>query len=463
MIKLNANIFRAYDIRGIYPEEMDESTANAIGKAFGTYLIRKTGQASPHVVLGRDNRLHSDGLHGAFTEGVLSTGARITDIGLCPTPYLYFATTYGEFDGGCNITASHNPKEYNGFKLVTAGGHAIFGDEIQAIYKLIEASDFIESQEGERISDDFYYDYLGKIQKIFTFKRSLKIVVDTGNGVAGNLYPKILKALGHDVVELYTELDGSFPNHEADPVKESNLEDLKKKVLTEKADLGLGFDGDGDRVGLVDETGAYHSADNLLMLMAQDVLTRFPGGSIVATVSNSQLLFDLIKKWGGNPIMCPVGHSYVESAMHEHQAVLGGEQSGHFFLPEAYYGYDDALVAACRLLLIASQSQKPVSGLFDSFPKTYAVPEIRPYCSDADKFKVMEKIKTVYSAKYPSTLLDGIRMDMGDGAWVGIRASNTSPRLSIIIEATSPHRRDELHQKFITELKTYPEIDFERS
>lgn len=289
-------------------------------------------------------------------------------------------------------------------------------------------------------------------------KEKMKVVIDCGNGIAGAFYPKILRELGYEVTELYCELDGTFPNHEPDPIVEGNLKDLKQKVLELKANIGLAFDGDGDRVGIVTETGKFINADKLLMLLTKDVLTRHPKSKIVFTVSNSQVLFDLTKQWGGNPIMCKVGHSYVENAMHEHHAILGGEQSGHFFLPEDYYGYDDALITACRILAIANQNGKPVSELFSDFPPIYSEPEMRPYCADDLKFEVLEKIMNYFKDRYPSNTLDGIRMDFGNGSWAGIRVSNTSPCLSVIMEGGSRKALDEVKVIVLEHLKTYPEI-----
>ncbi|MBN2307107.1 phosphomannomutase/phosphoglucomutase [Candidatus Peregrinibacteria bacterium] len=456
---IDQKIFRAYDIRGTYPQQLNKENAALIGKAFGTYLIQEKSIPSPRVAVGQDCRTHSMELFEGFTEGLMSTGCEVTNVGITPSPYVYFVVTEGKFDGGCNITASHNSKEFNGFKLMLANAHAVFGDEIQKIYKLIENGDFSEGKGSQKTADyaDFY---IQKIKSVFPVVKPLKVVIDTGNGVAGKLYPKVIRALGHEVVELYTELDGTFPNHEADPIIEANMEDLKKKVIEVKADLGLGFDGDGDRVVLISEKGAFINSDHLLMLLSRDVLSRHPGGTLVFTVSNSQALFNQVKSWGGEPVMCKVGHSYVENAMSRHKAILGGEQSGHFFLPENYYPYDDALVTACRILKIVSDADKPVSGLFGAFPKTFAIPEIRPYCPDDKKFEVLEEVVAHFKDKYPSTTMDGIRIDFGQGGWCGIRVSNTSPRLSIIMEAESESHLNEIKQEIMEHLKNYSEIDW---
>lgn len=456
---IDQGIFRAYDIRGTYPTQLNRQSAELIGKAFGSYLAKLTAKDVPRVAVGQDARTHSMELFEGFVNGLMSTGCEVTNLGITPSPYVYFVVTEGKFDGGCNITASHNSKEYNGFKLMKENAHAIFGNELQKIYSIIEKNEFSEGTGSKKTAD--YADlYLNKLKSIFSYKKSLKLVIDTGNGVAGKLYPKVLKDMGHEVVELYTELDGNFPNHEADPVVESNMEDLKKKVVEEGADLGLGFDGDGDRVSLVTEKGEFVNADHLLMLLSQDVLSRHPDETIVFTVANSQALFNIVKSWGGKPVMCKVGHSFVEASMSEHKAILGGEQSGHFFLPEDYYPYDDALITACRILKIVSDSGTPVSTLFKAFPKTFVIPEIRPYCPDEQKFEILGKIVGYFKDKYPNTTMDGIRMDFGNGGWCGIRVSNTSPRISVIMEAESEAHLEEIKKEIMGHLKSYSEIDW---
>lgn len=474
------HIFRAYDIRGVYPNELNAEAAELIGKGFGTYVRQKLNadvshSASPQgklarhdtrVVVGCDARNSSPELHLNFLHGLASTGCHVTDIGLTPTPLLYFANTVGGFDAGCNITASHNPSQYNGFKFVGRNAHAIYGEQIQEIYKIIEKGNF-EPKEGSSPSSqndtgkaDYFELYQKKLQSIFSYTRSLKIVVDTGNGVAGAFYPKILRALGHEVTELYSDLNGSFPNHEPDPTVEKNLADLKTRVIETKADLGLAFDGDGDRLGIIAENGEFINADRILMLLTQDVLRRYPGAALVYTVSNSQLLFDMARSLGGKPFMCKVGHSYVENAMYEHNAMLGGEQSGHFFLPENYYGFDDAMVAACRLLKIIDESGSTISKTLAKFPHSCAIPELRLHCPDDKKFEIIEKIQKHFAAKYPCNTLDGARIEFGEGAWAGIRASNTSPCLSFIAEAASVKKLNEIKTIILNHLKNYPEIKF---
>lgn len=458
---IEKNMFRAYDIRGTYPDQINTNSAELIGRGFGTYLRNKFNIENPTVVVGRDCRTHGPELYKAFIDGLVSTGCFVTETGLSPSPLLYFANTIGNFNAGCSLTASHNPKEYNGFKLITKRGHAVFGDELLKIYKLIENNELITG-EGKVESDNYEDRYFEKLNSMFSYSKSLKIVIDTGNGVAGKLYPEILRKLGHEVIELYTELDGTFPNHEPDPVVEKNLVDMKKVVLENNADLGIAFDGDGDRAGILTENGDFITADQLLMLLSKDVLQRYPNRHIVFTVSNSQSLFELVKEWNGIPIMCEVGHSYVEDTMNKNNAILGGEQSGHFFLTEDYYSYDDALVTACRLLKIITDSDKKTSEQFTQFPKTFAEPEIRPYCDDEIKFDVLNNITDHFKDKYPNITLDGIRMDFGNGGWAGIRVSNTSPRLSVSMEAQTNEHLEEIKGIILGHIKTYKEIDWER-
>lgn len=456
-MKILQNIFRAYDIRGTYPDTLNADTAKLIGQGFASWLIKNTNIKNPTIAVGRDNRTHGLELQKSFIEGLISCGCNVSNFGLCTSPYLYFANTFGEFDAGCNITASHNPKEYNGFKLMKKNAHAVFGDDLQEIYKIIEKGEFV-SGDGVMINANLMDDYFSKIKSIFSYNKKLNIAIDTGNGVAGSLYPSILRKLGHNVYEIYTELDGTFPNHEPDPIIESNLDGLKKLVLDKKADIGIAFDGDGDRCSVITEKGEFIKADTTLMLLSKDVLSRHNHANLVYTVSNSELLFDMVREWGGNVIVSKVGHSYVENEMTKHNAILGGEQSGHFFLPEDYYAYDDALITACRVLKILSDSNKTISELFEEFPKTYSNPELRPYCDDNVKFSIIEKISEFFNAKYSCNTMDGVRISFPNSAWVGIRASNTSPCLSINMEAKSLNELNKIKDIILNKLKEYPEI-----
>lgn len=453
----NQNIFRAYDIRGTFPNELNAENALLIGKAFASYLVKHIGIKAPKVVVGRDNRTHSQTLQDAFIEGLIVSGCTVTNTGVSPSPYVYFCDTVGGFDAGCNITASHNPAEYNGFKLMLKDAHAVFGDEIQRVYQILKKEDFV-SGKGSVQNADLTPNYTKTLVTLFGAKKPLKIVVDTANGVTGDLYPKILSAMGHEVIGLFTALDGTFPNHEPDPIVEKNLIELKKKVLETKADAGIAFDGDGDRMSVVTEKGEFVNSDHTLMLLARDALSRNPGRAVVFTVSNSQVLFELIESWGGKPVMCKVGHSYVEHAMTEHKAIVGGEQSGHYFLPEGYFQFDDALATAGRVLKIASESGAPISQLFHDFPATFAEAEMRPECPDIAKFGVIDKVTAHFKDQFPCNTLDGVRIDFGNGGWAGIRASNTSPRISVTMEAKTEVELKRIRDTVLGHLKTYTEI-----
>lgn len=455
MIQVNSHVFRAYDIRGVYEDDLTAEVAMLIGKGFGTYL---GGYKS--VVVGRDGRTHSPLLQQAFIDGLVSTGCTVTNIGLAPSPLLYFANITGKFEAGCNVTASHNPAEYNGFKLVGAGGHSICGDEIQKIRFIIEKGNFISGEGSER-TNSFLENYTSKLQTMFHFDRPFKVVVDSGNGVTGAFYPELMEKLGLEVIPLHTELDGTFPNHEPDPIVEANTSDLKKLVLTHEADLGISFDGDGDRMGVIDNEAFFHKADETGMLLARDVLSRHPAAKVVFTVSISETVFDDVREHGGKTVMCEVGHSFVEQAMHEHHALLGVEQSGHIFIREDYYGYDDALVAALRIIALLNAGNS-LADLYRGLPYSHIYPEIRPYCADDQKFAVIERVVKYFSEKYPCNTIDGVRIDFGERAWAGIRVSNTSPRISICLDAPSAERLEEVKKIVLDHLRSYPEIDWSK-
>ncbi|MDF2378709.1 MAG: phosphomannomutase/phosphoglucomutase [Candidatus Gracilibacteria bacterium] len=453
------NIFRAYDIRGLYPSEIDEQAAKQIGKAFASFLRRQYSIESPRIVVGRDNRTHGEGLQEAFISGALEHGAQVDIVEDSCSPMIYHAVCRGDYDGGCNVTASHNGPEYNGIKLVGRGAHSIAGDDIQKIKRMVHEKDFeLSTNEGEdslprRVQKDIFTDYKSHLSQIITLERPLKIVVDAGNGIAGKYYPDVFRALGCEVIELFCEQDGSFPNHQPDPVVEANTQDLKKKVFESGADVGISFDGDGDRCAIVDEQGVYHDANQSLVLLARDVLSRHPGTPVVYTVSSSLIVPEETKKAGGKPVMVPVGHSHVEHAMTDHKALVGGEQSGHFFIEEGYFPFDDACFAAARLCQIFSQrrgnqtspSSEGVSDSYSDIPKTYDYPEFRIPCPDDQKFEIVQKLTEQLSSKYDCETMDGVRADMGDAAWLGIRASNTSPKVSVIIEALTEEKLKDVY------------------
>ncbi|MFA4815312.1 MAG: phosphomannomutase/phosphoglucomutase [Candidatus Gracilibacteria bacterium] len=459
---VNPLIFRAYDIRGIAhipagetTPDLTPETINLIGKASGTYLKRHFGN---NLVLSYDCRLSNPELANAFIDGLLSTGCDVTVLGMVFTPLLYFAVCRFGFDGGVSITASHNPKQYNGVKLVSKGAHSICGDELQDVLKLIQAGDF-EAGQGKRKELDAFPTYLEKLLSIVHLQRPLKIVVDSGNGATGPYVKPFFEALGCEVFPLFTEPDGNFPNHEANPEELENMQDLIATVKSSGADLGLGFDGDGDRVGVVDETGKHYQADLLLLQVARDLLTRRPGAKVVFDVKVSQVLIDDIKKHGGRPIMAKTGHSFIEKTMQEEGAPLGGEISGHLFFGENYYGFDDAFLGAARLLEILSRGSQPFSALFKDVAQTASTPELKSHCPDEKKFTIVEQITKNLSAKYPSITIDGIRVNFDSESWGAVRCSNTSPNLTLRFEAPTPERLKVVVGLMLEELEKYPEID----
>lgn len=449
------NIFRAYDIRGKYGSELTAETARLIGKAFVTFIVEHNNIPNPRIVVGRDNRTHGTELQNAFVAGLMEHGAQVFKLEDSTSPMLYFAVCHGRFDAGANVSASHNPAEYNGFKLVGREAHSICGSDIQKIKQIILDGKYHAESPG-RLEDTYIEEeYYEKISSIIRLKRPLKIVLDAANGIAGKHYPELFRRLGCEVIELYCDQDGTFPNHEPDPVVEENTSDLKKTVLEHKADLGISFDGDGDRCAIVDEQGKYHDANESFVLLIRDILSRHKGTSVVYTVSNSLIVPEEIKNHGGIPKMVPVGHSHVEVAMHETKALLGGEQSGHFFVAENYYGFDDAAYTAAKLLEIFANSNKSVSEHYSSIPLVYAKPEFRPFCPDDQKFKVVENIAQELGQTYRCNTMDGVRVEFDDGAWFGIRASNTSPCLSLCMEAKDSSRLEEVFELAKSSLKKY--------
>lgn len=458
---INPLIFRAYDIRGIAQNESGEmadltaETMYAIGQGFGTYVQEKHGK---NIVCGKDNRLSGDELHGAFLSGLIETGCAVTNIDLATSPMVYFASCKYDFDGGANITASHNPKQYNGVKLVAKGAESICGDEIQAILRLIQNEEFKHGK-GTLVKKDIFKDYLEEIKKNVKLARPLKVVVDAGNGVAGMFAPQVLRAIGCEVIEQHCELDGNFPNHEANPESAKNMADVMARVVEEKADLGIGFDGDGDRVGVVDEKGHHYHADFLLIPIARDLLSRNPGASVIFDIKSSKVLEDDIRLHGGKPIRYKTGHSFIETKMKESGALLAGETSGHIFFGERWFGFDDGIYAAARIVELLSKSAKPFSSLFDDVPKVFTTPEFKIPCSDTAKFRVVEDVKQFFTKRYPCITIDGVWVDFGKGAWGAVRPSNTSPCLTARFEAHDEKTLNLIQKIFVDKLKEYPEVD----
>ena len=459
MPQLDPHIFRAYDIRGKVDSQITEEACLWIGKAFGSVVREMYGMDHPTIAVGRDARTHGPKFEKAMIDGLVSAGCHVINIGQTPSPINYFTICDREIDGSMQITASHNPKDDNGVKLQVRNAQAYSGDDLQKLYKKIEQEDVLTG-EGSVEESDAITPYLNHLSQMFAGAGDgMKIVIDSGNGVAGPVYQEALMKVGAEVTGLFIEPDGTFPNHPADPSKHETLVDLQASVKEVGADIGLAFDGDGDRLGVVDENGEIRTADEIILLLAKDHLSRHPGKSVIFTVSNSSTLETEITKWGGKPIMTVVGHSFVEHAMVEHNALLGGEQSGHFFCSEDYFGFDDALVAALRVIKIVKESGLPLSVLCDDFPKVYQAPEFRPHCPDDKKTEIIRHVTEHFKKDYSVNDADGARVDFGDGSWAGIRQSNTSPKLSICIEARTPEKLKEVQSIVMDHLQSYPEIE----
>ncbi len=461
MNKISPHIFRAYDIRGRAYEQLTVDACRLIGQAFGTELHERTNKDHPRLCVGRDARTHGPEFEKALVEGLAAAGCEVLLIGPTPSPVSYFTICEQELDGGVQVTASHNPAHDNGLKLSTHGAEAFAGDDIQELKKRIDRGALREA-EGSVTTFDAITPYVTHLASMFAnTAHGMRIAVDAGNGIAGPVACEVLRKCGADVIELYTEPDGTFPNHPADPSKRDTLKDLQAAVNEHRLMAGIAFDGDGDRLGLVDETGTIRSADEILLLLAQDHLSRYPGAPVVFTVSNSGILQTEIAAWGGKPVMCKVGHSFVEHAMRDAGSMLGGEQSGHFFCGENYYAFDDALAACLRVLSILRASGQTLSSLFAAFPQVHQSDERRPKVSDDHKFRIVDDVINHFQKHHTVLTLDGARIEFGEGAWAGIRASNTSPCLSICIEARDPATLHDIEEQILGHLKAYPEIDWD--
>ena len=428
---LKPTIFREYDIRGVADTELASPDVADLGRALGTYILRHSG---PRVNLARDCRLSSPRLHDALLQGLLSTGCEVTDIGVAPTPLLYFSAVHLEADGAVMITGSHNPSEFNGFKTVCGSG-SLHGESIQDIRRLIDARDFTTGH-GTHHSMDVIPAYLDELAPQFSFERRVRVVVDAGNGTAGPVIHQLLKRLNVEVIELFFEMDGHFPNHHPDPTMPENLKHLREAVRARKADLGIAFDGDSDRIGAVDENGEAIYGDMLLLIYGREILTRKPGATFIGEVKCSQILYDELKRLGGNPIMYKTGHSLIKAKMKQEHAELAGEMSGHMFFADRYFGYDDALYAACRLIEIVAKSGKPLSAQLAGLPRTVSTPEIRVECSDETKFAVVARVAEQFRKSHEVIDVDGVRVLFDEG-WGLLRASNTQPVLVMRFEAAS--------------------------
>jgi phosphomannomutase/phosphoglucomutase len=424
-------IFREYDIRGVADKELLDPDVENLGRAIGTYLRQQSGGK---VTLGCDTRLSSGRLKSALGRGLVASGCQVTDVGVVPTPALYYSVFHFKADGAVMITGSHNPPEYNGFKIVS-GTATIHGAEIQSIRQTIERGAYT-SGPGSLETADAVTPYVDEVASRFRFERRVKVVADAGNGTAGPVIQRIFDKLNVDLTGLFFEMDGRFPNHHPDPTLPENLTTLIDTVKKTGASLGVAFDGDADRLGAIDERGNVLWGDQLMTIYAREILQRKPGATFIGEVKCSQVMYDEIKRLGGNPIMYRTGHSLIKAKMKETKAELAGEMSGHMFFADRYYGFDDALYAACRLIEIVSKSGKPLSAQLEGLPKMVSTPEIRVDCPDEVKFDVVKRVAERFRKTHQVVDIDGVRVLFPNG-WGLVRASNTQPVLVERFEATN--------------------------
>ncbi|MCU7375574.1 phosphomannomutase/phosphoglucomutase [Paucibacter sp. O1-1] len=453
-MQVHASIFKAYDIRGVVGQTLNEELAEHLGRAFGTEA-KAVGEKA--VAVGRDGRLSGPGLVAALIRGLQSTGLDVVDLGAVTTPMLYYVAATRAKHGcksGIMVTGSHNPKDYNGFKMVLAGA-AVYGEQIQGLKRRIEAEDYA-SGKGRAAQMDIVAEYAHRIAKDCKLKRPMKIVVDSGNGIPGASAPAILRALGCEVIDIYSKVDGDFPNHHPDPSRPENLEDLKRIVHACDAELGLAFDGDGDRLGVVTKDGEMIMPDRQIMLFAADILTRQPGAEIIFDVKCTQRLAPWIREHGGRPLMWMTGHSLAKAKLKETGAPLAGELSGHIFFSERWYGFDDAMYTAGRLLEILSRSADP-SAVLKALPNSFNTPEINVPCAEGEHHEVVTKLKALATlADFPGAkelvTIDGLRVEYEDGFGL-IRPSNTTPVLVLRFEGHTPEALERIQHDVLAQLK----------
>ena len=455
-MQLTPSIFKAYDIRGVVPATLNEAVAEGLGKAFGT---RAMAEGQTLVAVGRDGRLSGPALSAALIRGLVAAGVQVIDIGLATTPMLYFAA-HTVCQSGIQVTGSHNPKDYNGFKMVLAG-RAIYGDEIQALRDIMETETWQLRAGGSVTTRDVLADYTQRIVGDVRLARPMKIVIDSGNGVAGASAPGIFRALGCDVVELFSEVDGEFPNHHPDPSKPENLQDLMRALKSTGAELGLAFDGDGDRLGIVTADGQNIYPDRQMQLFAQDVLSRVPGGTILFDVKCSQRLAPAIQAAGGKPLMYKTGHSLIKAKMKAieaegGQAPLGGEMSGHIFFKERWYGFDDGTYAGGRLLEIVSRAPD-ANAVLNALPTSFSTPELNVACAEGEPHTVTHALQQLANSSFkaPAAVsdIDGLRVDWPDGFGL-IRASNTTPVLVLRFEGQTQEALHRIEAEMLALLRT---------
>ncbi|MBA3030341.1 MAG: phosphomannomutase/phosphoglucomutase [Desulfobacteraceae bacterium] len=437
---MNPEIFREYDIRGIAGKDMTDQEVFVLGKGIGTYLKRK---GCSKLNVGRDCRVTSEPYAREIIQGLRASGCDVIDLGVCPTPVFYFSIQHLKQQGGVMVTASHNPKEYNGFKICK-NLDSVYGEELKKIHALMEKEDFEQGQ-GALETIDVLTPYQQFVLENIKLSKPLKVGIDAGNGTGGLTALPILRGLGCEVHDLYCDMDGNFPNHEADPTVAENMKDLIALVAEKKLDLGIGFDGDSDRIGVVDEKGNMIFGDQLMVIFSREILSRKPGAVFISEVKCSQTLYDDIEKNGGKAVMWRTGHSLIKKKMKEEKAELAGEMSGHVFFADRYFGYDDAVYAGCRLLEILVDTGKTISQLLAGIPKTFSTPEIRVECPDNIKFAVVEKVTAHFKKTHSVIDIDGARVLFEEG-WGLVRASNTQPALVLRFEALSSEKLEEIRK-----------------
>ncbi len=450
---MNEFIFREYDIRGIVKDDFTDDVVINLGKGFGTWLKRNNAR---NLTISGDIRVTTPKLKELFTKGALSTGIDVIDIGILPTPLNYFSMYKRDVDAAVQITGSHNPPEFNGFKL-SYDKQAFFADQIQDIKNLILNNDFEEGNGKFSTDDGIKKEYIEEIVEKIKIKRPLKVVLDSGNACGGLAAPEVFKKIGCEVTELFSELDGNFPNHHPDPTVEENMRFLIEKMKTGKYDLGIAYDGDADRVGVIDEKGRTIQADQLIAMFLPEII-KGNNEPIIFDVKCSQVLENRINDLGGKAVMWKTGHSILKQKMKETNSPFGGEMSGHIFFADDYYGYDDAIYVSARLAQMLSNSDKKMSEYLDELPKFYSTPEIRLHAvSDEEKFKIAESAFDYFSTNYDCITIDGVRIKFADG-WGLVRASNTQPVIVLRFEANSPENLETIKNTVMNKLKEFGEL-----
>ncbi len=453
--ELNPLIFREYDIRGVAETELTDDVIELIGRSSATILLE---EGITSVTVGMDVRLSSPRIKSSLVKGLNASGMDVVDLGTVPTPLLYYSVVKLGLSAGIMVTGSHNPIQFNGLKIAK-GTTTIYGDAIQQIYRVATRGK-LRSGAGKAKKMDIVPDYLDDVTGRIRLARPVKMVIDAGNGTAGELAVGLFRNLGCDVTELYCEPDGNFPNHLPDPTIEEYMRDLSKKVIDTGSEIGIGYDGDADRIGAIDENGTMIYGDKLLAVFAGDVLSRIPGATVIFDVKCSQGLIEYLKKHSGNPFMWKTGHSLLKAKMKELGAPIGGEMSGHMFFAENYYGFDDALFASLRLCEIISRHNGRVSSLFEDFPKYLSTPELRIDCPDEEKFKVVEEVGREFSERFEVIDIDGVRVVLDEG-WGLLRASNTQPVLVLRFEAFDREGFEKIRALFKNSLMRYSSVDWQ--